>query len=217
LLESLGVKVELGPQQVRRCIQEVGIGFFFAPLFHPAMKQVLPVRRQMGIRTVFNIIGPLTNPAFAKRQLLGVYNPGIAETLGQTLKELDSEKVFVVHGGMGEDEVSLCAPTKVVRLSDGKIDTFFFEPEQIRVKKCASIHELRGGTPEENAKIALSILKGERSARTDAVIVNAAFAIVAAGLCEDLIEAKERAEESIQSGKALEKLHTLQRFTNAIG
>jgi len=205
VLEFLGARIDLGPAEVERCIEEVGIGFMFAPVFHPSMKHALQPRREMGIRTVFNILGPLTNPAGAKAQLLGVFDPSLTETLCQVLKRLGSERVMVVHGMDGLDEISTLGATKVSELKDSHVETFELTPEQFGIPR-AKAGDLLGGNLEENAKLLLEVLKGKEGPRRDIVLLNAAAAIVVGGISHDMKDALEAAGEAIDSGAAYRKL-----------
>jgi anthranilate phosphoribosyltransferase len=212
LLEALGVKIDADVKKVERCFKEVGMGFLFAPLLHGAMKYAIGPRREIGIRTVFNILGPLTNPAGANAQVLGVYAPELTKTLAGVLRNLGSKRAFLVHGLDGLDEITLTGKTKVSELKEGEITNYFISPEDFGMKTC-KIEDLKGGTVEENVGIALDILKGERGPKRDTVLLNAASAIVAGGKTKDLAEGIKKAAESIDSGKALEKLELLKKYT----
>jgi anthranilate phosphoribosyltransferase len=205
VLEFLGARIDLGPSEVERCMEEVGIGFMFAPVFHPSMKHALQPRREIGIRTVFNILGPLTNPAGAKAQLLGVFDPSLTEALCQVLKRLGSERVMVVHGMDGLDEISTLGVTKVSELRDSRVETYELTPEQFGIPR-ARAEDLLGGSVEENARLLLEILKGGRGPRRDIVLLNAAAAMVVGGISHDLKDALEAAKEAIDSGAAYRKL-----------
>lgn len=215
LLKQMGVIVEAGPPVMERCLQEVGIAFLYAPTLHKAMKYAIGPRREMGIRTIFNILGPLTNPAGAKAQLLGVYDPALTEVLAQVLGELGSERVFVVHGEDGLDEITLTGETKVSELKEGKVTTYRVHPEQFGLKTCPA-ERLAGGEPERNAEIAREILGGEPGPERDVVVLNSAFAIVAGGGAAEIKEAMEKAGESIDSGVALKKLDELAFLTQTV-
>jgi anthranilate phosphoribosyltransferase len=212
LLEALGVKIDADVKKVERCFKEIGMGFLFAPLLHGAMKYAIGPRREIGIRTVFNILGPLTNPAGAKAQVLGVYAPELTETLAGVLRNLGSKHAFLVHGLDGLDEITLTGRTKVSELKEGEITNYFISPEDFGMKTC-EIEDLKGGTVEENVGIALDILKGEKGPKRDIVLLNAACAIVAGGKAKDLAEGIKKAAESIDSGKAREKLELLKKYT----
>lgn len=208
VLKALGVNTEADADKVARCIDEAGIGFLFAPMLHPAMKYAIGPRREIGIRTIFNILGPLTNPAGAKSQVLGVYDVGLTEPLAHVLKNLGSRHVFVVHGADGLDEITTTDKTFVTELKDGEVRSFVINPEDFDVTR-ANKADLIGGTVEENAKIALDILQGEKGAKRDVVLLNASAAIVTGGLASDFAEGIRLASESIDSGKAMKKLEAL--------
>jgi len=212
---ALGIKIDLTPEKVESCLFETGFGFLFAPLFHPAMKFAIGPRREMGIRTIFNILGPITNPAGAKRQILGVYSDTLTETLAIVLGNLGADDAIVVHGEDGLDEVSISSRTKVSRFNHGKTDNFYTEPEDFGLKR-GKIEDIRGGTKGENAAITLSILKGETGPRRDIVLMNSAFALIAAGKTEDINVALSMAVDAIDSGRALEKLKEVKRVSNAL-
>lgn len=215
LLEALGVKIDIDPKKVEECINEVGIGFIFAPKFHGAMKYAMPTRREIGVRTVFNILGPLTNPAGAKNQVLGVFSEKLTEVMATVLKNLGSQNVMVVHGLDGLDEISLSDKTKISHLKDGNIKTYTFQPEDLKIKK-EKRDNIMGGSVEDNKIIALDILNGkEKGAQRAITIINAAAAILVSGLAKDLAQAKDLAERSIDTGDALAKLNKMKEFTNA--
>ena len=215
LLEKLGVKIDASVEIIERCLQEAGIGFLFAPLFHPAMKYAMPTRKELGLRTIFNILGPLTNPCQANCQLMGVYDEKLTETLVRVLKALGSRRAFVVHGQDGLDEVTTTTSTKISELTaSGEIKTYLFNPEELGLKRCPPL-ELIGGEVAENVKIAEAILKGEKGPRRDIVLINAAFGMVAAGKAKDLREGIKLSSASIDSGEAREKLSRLKAITNA--
>ncbi|MSS69856.1 MAG: anthranilate phosphoribosyltransferase [Candidatus Latescibacteria bacterium] len=214
VLKALGVNIERSPERVGRCLDEVGIGFLFAPTLHAAMKHAVGPRREIGARTVFNLLGPLTNPAGAKRQLIGVYSPALTEAMAEVLNRLGSERALVVHGADGLDEITLTGETKVSELRDGQVRTYHITPEQFGLRR-ASAHELRGGDEQTNAQIALDVLKGAEGPRRDIVLVNAAAAICAGGLADDIAGGIPIAQKSIDSGRALEKLEHLKAMSNA--
>ncbi len=213
VLKSLGVNIEADAATVARCIDQVGIGFMFAPMLHPAMKYAIGPRREIGIRTIFNILGPLTNPAGAQVQVLGVYDAELTETLANVLKNLGSQHVFVVHGNDGLDEITITDKTHVAELLDGQVRSYVIDPEDFMISK-ADMSSLVGGTAEENAEITLDILNGAKGPRRDIVLLNSAATIVAGGKAADLIEGIQIAAESIDSGKALEKLELLKKTSN---
>ena len=214
LLEALGVNLELAPDQVADCIDEVGIGFLFAPRFHPAMKHAIGPRREMGVRTIFNILGPLTNPAGATRQIMGVYDPSLTSPLAQVLGRLGAQAAFVVHGADGLDELSTTGINRVSHLRDGWVKDFSLDPAELGLPG-AQLEDLRGGTVEENAQITQAILAGERGPRRDVVLLNAAAALVAGGMARDFKEGLQQAAEAIDSGSAREKLEGLVAFSQA--
>jgi anthranilate phosphoribosyltransferase len=210
VLQALGVNTEASPEIVSRCLDEVGIGFLFAPLLHGAMKHAIGPRRELGTRTVFNVLGPLTNPAGARRQLVGVYAAGLTEILAGVLRELNTERAFVVHGSDGLDEITVTGPTQVTALRDGAVTTTTVEPRDFGLT-IAPGEALKGGTAQENAAILTAVLEGESGPRREVVLLNAAAAIVAGGRADALAEGLERASESIDSGAALQALQQLRR------
>ena len=205
LLEFLGVKIDLRPEQVKRMIEEIGIGFMFAPLFHPAMKRVVGPRREVGIRSLFNLIGPLSNPAGAKRQLLGVFSDQFVEKVARVLLKLGVKRAVVVHGKDGIDEVSISAPTTVAEVSGGEVCIYEFTPEELGFRRYP-IDYIKVKSVEESAKVAMSVLKGEPSPALDMVLLNSAFGVFVSGMTDDLKTALEVAKDSIKSGKAQRKL-----------
>ena len=213
LLEALGVKLELSPEMVQRSILETGIGFIYAPTFHSAMKYAIKPRKDLGGRTIFNILGPLSNPAKVTAQVIGVYDENLTEVLAQVLKNLGSKKAFVVSGCDKLDEITIAGETKVTELKDGNIKTYYVTPEEFGIKR-SGLEEIRGGAAKENAEITLSVLKGECGARRDIVLLNAAAALVVASKAKDFKEGIKKAVVSIDSGKAIEKLNQLIGFTN---
>lgn len=215
VLESLGLNLNLPPRKVEEAIEREGIGFMFAPGFHKAMKRVARPRQEMGIRTVFNVLGPLTNPAGANAQVLGVYDGGLVEPLSFTLRELGCQEAMVVHGLDGMDEISTVGKTKIAWLKDGDIEVSLVSPRELGVKR-ARIEEISGTSPDGNAEIAFNVLKGnygKGDPRTEIVLVNAAAGVVVGGKADDLIHGKEVAWESIESGAAYEKLRRLIKFS----
>jgi len=208
VLEKLGVNLEITVSDVERCIREVGIGFLYAPLFHSAMKHAVAPRQEIGIRTIFNLLGPLTNPAGASAQVLGVYALELTEKMAQVLNRLHTREAFVVCGEGTFDEISVCGPTRVSHLKDGKVRTFEMTPEDFGFKR-APLEAIRGGNARENAQIIRDIVAGEKGPRRDMVVLNSAAAFVASGLAGDFVEGAERAVEAIDSGRAREKLDHL--------
>jgi anthranilate phosphoribosyltransferase len=215
LLETLGVKIDLSPEKVETCLFETGFGFLFAPLFHPAMKYAIGPRKEMGIRTIFNILGPLTNPAGARRQLLGVFADNLTETLAMVLGNLGAIDAMVIHGEDGLDEISISDATKVSRFKDGRVENFFIAPEDFGIRR-KEIDLIRGGNKEENAIITLSILKGERGPKRDIVLMNSAAALMVAGKAEDFRTALLIAADAIDSGVASEKLEEVKKVSNSL-
>jgi anthranilate phosphoribosyltransferase len=216
LLEALGMKLDIAPELVEEAIEEIGIAFLFAPVYHGAMKHAAKARKEVGIRSIFNMLGPLTNPAGANCQLLGVYAPELTEMFAQALRILKSQRAFVVHGHEGLDEISVCGPTRISELKDGLIQTYDIYPENY-FGDLASPEDIKGGTPAQNAKISLNIFEGEKGPRRNIVLINAAAAFVAAGYAENLSEGIDIAKKSIDDGAAKEKLNTLIRFTQENG
>ncbi len=204
VLKELGIKVDKSPEEVKESIEKKGIGFMFAPVFHPAMKRVAPIRQQMGVRTVFNILGPLTNPANAKIQLVGVYDSRLCEPFAMIMKKLGVERAMVVHGD-GMDEISNISHTYVAELKYDKITTYTLTPEEIGINR-ATAKDIVGGTPEENASDILYILKGEKGPKRDLIVMNSAAALYVAGKANSIKEAIPMVEDVIDSGKAMQKL-----------
>jgi anthranilate phosphoribosyltransferase len=214
LLEALGVVIDLSPKMVEACINQVGIGFIYAPNFHKAMRFAMPSRKEIGIRTVFNILGPLTNPAGASAQVLGVFHPNLTATMAEVLKNLGTKEAIVVHGMDGLDEISLSAETRISHLKNGKIESYNVRPEDLGLARAAR-EELLGGNPQENAEIAIRILKKEeKGARRQIVLFNAAAAIAVSGQVKDLKEGLKKAAESVDSGAAANKLEELIQFSS---
>ncbi len=215
VLEALGVKIDLRPEQVERCLYETGFGFLFAPNFHPAMRHAAQARREIGIRTIFNILGPVTNPAGTKRQIIGIFSPNLTEPIARVLKNLRSERALVVHGLEGLDELSLLDKTQVSELRDGIISTYCIEPSVAGLNK-SPIEAVLGGDRDTNAEIIMSVLEGAKGAPRDIVLYNAAAALMVADRASDLREGVRIAEEAIDSKKALEKLQEIIRFTKTV-
>ncbi len=208
VLEALGVNISLTPAQVETCLEEAGIGFMFAQAFHPAMKFAAGPRREIGIRTVFNILGPLTNPAGAHAQVLGVASPSLVERTAEALALLGSHHALVVHGEDGIDEISVCAPTRVSEVRDGEIRSYTVAPEDFGFSR-ASLDDVRGGDAETNATITRSILSGADGPRRAVVLLNAAAALVASDLADDLADGIKLAAKAIDSGAAAERLERM--------
>jgi anthranilate phosphoribosyltransferase len=214
VLEALGIE-NVQPDRVGDVIDRAGIGFMFAPAHHPALRHAAAARKALGVRTVFNLLGPLANPAFVRRQLVGVFDPSLTETVAKVLQTLGSERVFVVHGSDGSDEVTVAGETRVTSLDHGEIQTFTFVPESVGVSR-ADARVLRGGTAAENAESISSILDGAKGPRRDAVVLNAGFVIAVAGRAESIQEGVTAAAESIDSGHARAVLDNLRIITNHI-
>lgn len=204
VLKELGIKIDLEPEEVKECIEKVGIGFLLAPVFHPAMKRVAIPRRELGVRTIFNILGPLTNPAGASAQIIGVFDPSLCETIARVLAILGSKRAMVVHGD-GMDEISNISETTIASLEGGEVSTYTVKPEDFGIKR-AKISDIAGRTPEENARDIVQIFKGEEGAKRDIVVLNAGAAILVGGKADDLESGVRKAEDVIDSGAALDKL-----------
>ena len=216
VLEALGVKLSTPPEIVEEAVAAVGIGFLFAPLYHSAMKYAAKPRQELGVRSIFNMLGPLTNPASANCQLLGVFAAPLTEMFAQALKLLGAQSAMVVHGHDGLDEISVCAPTRVSELKAGAIRTYDINPEQY-FGRLADPNELAGGDAQQNAAIVRAILSGEKGPRRDVVLINAGAALVAAGKADTLKNGIEKAAGAIDSGKAREKLEALAAYTQENG
>jgi len=216
VLESLGVDISLSAADMARCIDEVGVGFLFAQALHASMRHAGPTRQQIGIRTVFNILGPLTNPAGAKRQLLGIYDARLAPVIAEVAGRLGSERVLVVNGHPGMDEVSGSGPTTVADYRDGAVSVYEVTPEQVGIAR-GTLADIAGGDGIENAAIVRQILAGEGGPRRDVVLLNAGMALVAAGKAADLAEGVGLARESIDSRKALGSLEALVALSTRLG
>ena len=215
LLEALGVRIDLGPQAVAACIGEVGMGFCFAPVFHPAMRHAIPLRRELGVPTVFNFLGPLTNPAGARHQALGVSDRTMAPKMASVLARTGSAHALVLHGSDGLDEITLSGSTRVWELKGGEVTEWEIDPQALGVA-AAPRESLRGGPPAENAETALAVLAGERGPVRDFVLLNAAAALVAADLSADLEGGLARATDSIDSGRALGLVSRLREVSNRL-
>ena len=216
VLDTLGVKIDLPPQGVKRCIDEVGIGFMFAQVFHPAMKYAAPVRKELGIRTVFNILGPLTNPAGAQAQVLGVAHRQLGATMAQVLGILGSQRAMVVHGEDGLDELTLSGPSFLWELDKGTIRTHRISPEDVGLGR-APLSALKGGSAQENADTLRRLLQGERGPLRDVVLLNTAAVLVVGNAARRLKDGVYLAAASIESGAALDKLEALVKLSQALG
>ena len=212
LLEELGVKIDTDAEIIEEAVNEIGIGFLFAPKFHSSMRHAAKARKDIGIRSIFNMLGPLTNPAAAKHQLIGVYAPELTEMFAQTLKLLGTKKAFVVHGHDGMDEITTTTSTRVTELNNGVIKSYDLEPLDF-FDSYADPKDIKGKDKKVNAEITRSILKGKKGAKREIVLLNASAALVAAEQADDIASGIIMAEESIDSGKANEKLNALVKFT----
>ncbi len=214
VLEALGFSLEQPPERIARSIDELGFGFMFAPTHHPAMRHAAPIRRELATRTVFNVLGPLTNPAGARAQVIGVYAESLVEPIAQVLAQLGARRAFVVHGADGIDELSPAGPNRVCEVVAGEVCARMIDPLDLGVARCDPA-ELRGGTPSENAQAIRDVFAGADGGRRDAILLNAAGAIAAAGHAADLAEGLALAREAVSSGAAGERLEELARFSRA--
>jgi anthranilate phosphoribosyltransferase len=214
VLEALGFNLELPADRIAESIDELGFGFLFAPTHHPAMRHAAPVRRELAARTVFNVLGPLTNPAGARAQVVGVYAPELVRTIAEVLAQLGASRAFVVHGAGGIDELSPAGPNFVCEVDGGTVRTRNIDPVELGLPRC-DVAELRGGLPEENAAAIRAVFDGEDGGRRSAILLNAAGAIAAGGHAEDLREGLERARGAVDSGAAAERLEQLIAFTRS--
>lgn len=212
LLEALGVNLDLNPEQAGHCLDEVGICFLYAPRLHGAMKYAAQPRREIGIRTVFNILGPLTNPAATQAQVLGVYSADLVDKLAKVLAKLGSNRAFVLHGAGGLDELSGIGLAQICEVRTGEVYNYSFNPQYYGFQQC-NLADLAGGEPEENAVITREILAGAAGPKRDAVVLNTALGLICAGLAEDINAGIKLANQSIDSGAAMEKLNELARYT----
>jgi anthranilate phosphoribosyltransferase len=213
VLGALGVKIELRPDEITRCIYEAGIGFMFAPAHHPATKNVAPTRVELGTRTIFNLLGPLSNPAGVKRQMIGVFSRQWIEPMAQVAKHLGSECVWVAHGSDGLDEITTSGPTHIAALENGTVRTFDINPEDIGIAR-AKPEALKGGDAETNAAALTSVLKGTKGPYRDIAVLNAAASLIVAGRAKDLKEGAAIATKSLDSGEAEGRLQRLIRISN---
>ena len=213
VLMALGVNIEISPEHVGKCVDEVGVGFLFAPLLHGAMKHAIGPRREIGIRTIFNAIAPLTNPAGAKAQVIGVYSPELTETHAHVLKKLGTKHAFIVHGADGLDEITTTTTTRISELNNGDVSTYTLDPTTFGISKTEQ-ESLLGGTPEQNAEITTNILKGQVGPKRDIVLLNAGAAIVAGGKANNLEVGIKLAADSIDSGRAFDILEQLKVVSN---
>jgi anthranilate phosphoribosyltransferase len=213
VVEALGINLTLTPEQIAECLEQIGIAFLFAPAMHSAMKFVQPTRRELKLRTVFNLLGPLTNPAAASAQVVGVYSDALVEKLAQALCELGLHRAMVVHGADGLDEITISGPTKIAEVRGGQVRVYQVTPEEFGLRR-APLTEISGGDAETNARIIQDVLNGSRSARRDVILLNAAAALVAASRADSILEAMPIAAQSLDEGAAKARLEALIRFTN---
>jgi anthranilate phosphoribosyltransferase len=204
VLLELGIKIDMPPKEVEKTIEKIGIGFMLAPVFHPSMKRVGQIRRDIGFRTVFNILGPLTNPASAQAQVIGVFDSSLCELMANVLNILGTKRALVVHGN-GMDEISNVGETRIVELNNGKITKYTMTPEKLGVKR-AMITEIAGGAPQENARDIVEVLKGKKGAKREIIAINAGAALLVGGKADSLVSGIEMASQSIDGGEALNKL-----------
>lgn len=213
VLEALGVNLSVNPNQVESCINKIGLGFLFAPALHGAMRHAIGPRREIGIRTIFNILGPLTNPAGADRQVLGVYDENLVEVLAKVLVKLGCKRGFIVHGLDGMDEITMTGPTRIAEINQAHVTVSTIEPEDFGFQRC-KLSELQGGDASKNAAIITEVLSGQTGPRSDVVLINAAFALIAAGRVETVDQGLTLARKAIDDGEALKKLRLLVSLTN---
>jgi anthranilate phosphoribosyltransferase len=215
VLEALGFRLELPREEIERSIDELGFGFLFAPTHHPAMRHAAPVRRELAARTVFNVLGPLTNPAGARAQVVGVYAPSLVRTIAEVLAQLGARRAFVVHGAAGIDELSPAGPNLVCEVVDGDVREREIDPLELGIERCDP-SDLRGGSPGDNAEAIRAVFRGENGGKRSAILLNAAGAIAAAGHADDLREGLEVARTAVDSGAALARLDELIAFSQAV-
>jgi anthranilate phosphoribosyltransferase len=213
VLEALGVNIAVPVEVMKCCLDSIGIAFLFAPALHKAMKYAIGPRKEIGIRTIFNVLGPLTNPALAPQQLLGVFSEKLTDTMAAVLNNMGTRRAFVVHGMDGLDEISIAGPTKVAEVRDGGVTSYSIAPEEFGIER-APLSAIAGGSPIDNAEIIRSVLAGQTGPCRDIVALNAAFALVAAGVASDPNDGIARALRSIDSGAAQEKLARLAAISN---
>lgn len=214
VLAALGVKIDASKDKVEECLEKIGIGFLFAPMLHEAMKYAVTPRREIGIRTIFNVLGPLTNPAMATHQLIGVYDGDLTEPMAQVLRNLGSQRALVVHGEDGLDEISLCGPTRVSELKGDGVISYTLSPEEVGFKRCR-LEDLHGGSPQACAEILRGILRGEKGPRRDVVLLNGGAALYVSGAVDAMGQGVRMAAESIDSGAAQQKLDQLVQLSNS--
>lgn len=212
VLEELGVNLSIDAGEVARCVDDIGIGFLFAPVFHPVMKHAAIPRKELAFRSIFNLLGPLTNPLSARHQVLGVYDANLTDVMAQVLLRLGIERAFVVSGMDGLDEVSMSGTTKITTLKDGEISTSFFTPQDVGITAC-DLTVLKGDTPKKNAAIIMEILRGVKGPQRDIVVLNSAFSLIAGGAAADVAEGIALSAEAIDTGAALNKLELLVKYS----
>lgn len=215
VLEALGINIFLSPEKVKKCIDQAGIGFMYAPVFHSAMKYAAGPRKELGIRTIFNILGPLTNPANAKGQVMGVFNNNLTEALAQVLLKLNVERALVVNGKDGMDEITITKETKVSEVRDGRVISYEISPEEFNLHRC-TMDDIKGGDACTNAEIILSVFNGDKGPKRDVVLINTAAALYAGKIVNSIYEGVEAARDIIDSGLAMKKLYELREFTNSL-
>jgi anthranilate phosphoribosyltransferase len=213
VLESLGVNISISPEKMKECLDRIGICFLFATALHKAMKYAIGPRKEIGVRTIFNCLGPLTNPSMADSQVMGVFSEALTETLATVLKNMGTKRAFVVHGLDPLDEISISSQTRVSEVNNGSITSYTIQPEDFGLKR-QPLALIAGGTSAENAEIVKSILAGEKGPRRDIVVLNSAFAITASGIVSNPRDGIKVAQESIDSGAAMKKLNELVKLTN---
>ncbi len=211
VLAALGVAIDTTPEEAGRALESIGIAFLFAPKLHPAMKEVMPVRKELGVRTLFNVLGPLTNPAGARRQVMGVYAEHLVEVIGRVLVELGCEHALVVHGSDGLDEITTTGPTRIAEVRAGEVEVYDLEPRDLGLER-ARPEDLLGGSPEDNAELFTAVLAGTGGPLADVTALNAAAALYAGGVARDLADGLARARDAIRSGAAARKLQELKEW-----
>jgi anthranilate phosphoribosyltransferase len=216
VLEELGVNLDLSPEEVKECVRQVGLGFLYAPTFHKAMRFVGPARKALGLRTIFNVLGPLTNPMSAANQVTGVFDENLTEIMAEVLKKLGLNRTIVVHGEGGFDELTITGKTKISELKDGIITTYYITPEELGLDRC-KVEDLTGGDPKENAEIAIDLLRGKKGSKRDMLLLNSGAALYVGGKTETIKQGLVLAKEVIDSGKAYKKLEALIKYTNKEG
>ncbi|MBF0608220.1 MAG: anthranilate phosphoribosyltransferase [Candidatus Magnetobacterium sp. LHC-1] len=215
VLEALGIKIDLPADKVERCLFETGFGFLFAPMFHPAMRYAVNPRREIGVRTIFNILGPLTNPAGARRQILGVFSPALTEPLAMVLGNLGAEDAMVCHGQDGLDEITITDGTKITRYRDGKVENMYLCPEDFGFKR-GRLEDIAGADKDDNARHTLDVLSGYMGTKRNIVVINAAAGLMVSDLGIGIEAAVDMVQECIESGRAMKKLQEIQKVSNAL-